>query len=357
MDASCYCGKHEREMRCGEGLRKATVIEGVERPAYFSCDEPCSRPFDCGKHTCRKICHPLEAEEPACPSAPSRISSCPCGAMAVTTRTSCSDPIPTCDAICSKPLAGCDHACPKKCHLGQCPPCTVSVSSPCRCGESKMTTTCAERQREEQEGNQEVLCSTVCKALRHCGKHQCGAVCCPLYFQAKSKSKRRPNQAELEQQDPAGFHTCHVQCGKRLQCGRHNCPLECHRGACPPCLQASFEDLVCHCGRTVLEPPVACGAQIVCNFPCTRPPPACGHPKVPHNCHEEEPCPPCVFLTDRICHCGKHVIKNTPCSRTRVGCGTQCGALLVSATRVARRAAVLARLRAHTDIVPGSFRG
>lgn len=112
--------------------------------------------------------------------------------------------------------------------------------------------------------------------------------------------------------------------------------MTCHRSACPPCLQASFEELICHCGRTTIEPPVPCNTKIVCNFPCRRPLPSCGHPQLPHNCHEQAGCPPCVYLTERLCGCGKNVVKNVPCSRSRVSCGTVCGSLLVSVGFVRR---------------------
>ena len=82
----------------------------------------------------------------------------------------------------------------------------------------------------------------------------------------------------------------------------------------------------CHCGRTVLEPPVPCGTAIQCSYPCVRPPPPCGHPKAPHLCHEDPtPCPPCVFLTERLCACGKTTVTNIRCSQEKVSCGKPCG--------------------------------
>ncbi|PWZ03652.1 hypothetical protein BCV70DRAFT_197851 [Testicularia cyperi] len=329
LDARCYCGKHTRTLRCGDGVSKpsydddtATAFEG-----RFACDDACERPFDCGHHACSRPCHPRDAQRSTCPASPELVKTCPCGAQRITDRTSCQDPITTCNSVCSKPFA-CGHTCPAECHLGACPPCQVAVSTPCRCGETKQTRPCHERQREESEGNQEVLCNTTCKAQRHCGRHQCNRQCCPLFFQAKSKAKKRPTMAELQAMDPVGFHECSVPCSKPLACGLHDCPMACHRGSCPPCLQASFEELACHCGRTVLEPPVPCGTKVRCNFPCVRPPPPCGHPKLPHDCHEEERCPPCVYLTDKVCHCQKHIVKNVPCSRSRVSCGQPCEALL-----------------------------
>ena len=221
----------------------------------------------------------------------------------------------------------CGHTCADKCHEGECKPCRVPITLPCRCGETKQTRSCSDHETGA-DGDKEILCKTVCKALRNCGKHQCNKLCCPLYFQAKSKSKKRLTPAELELQDPAGFHACDVPCGKLLSCKQHTCERGCHRGACGRCLQSSFEEMVCHCGRTVLEPPVQCGTQIQCNFPCTRPPPPCGHPEMPHNCHEEEQCPPCVYLTERLCHCKKTVVPNVPCSRANVHCGVTCNAVL-----------------------------
>lgn len=61
--------------------------------------------------------------------------------------------------------------------------------------------------------------------------------------------------------------------------------------------------LICHCGSTVMLPPIACNAQIECRHPCIRQS-SCGHPVVPHTCHEEGPCPPCAFLTKKVCRCG-----------------------------------------------------
>lgn len=79
-------------------------------------------------------------------------------------------------------------------------------------------------------------------------------------------------------------------------------------------------------------PPVACGTQINCTLPCARPAPACGHPKVPHACHEDDvSCPPCTFLSDRQCACDKHLlVRNVRCSMSadKISCGTPCGKLL-----------------------------
>lgn len=84
--------------------------------------------------------------------------------------------------------------------------------------------------------------------------------------------------------------------------------------------------MICHCGHTVLEPPVPCGTQVQCSYPCARPDPPCGHPKAPHLCHEDPtPCPPCVYLTEKLCACGKTMVGNIRCSSEKVSCGKPCG--------------------------------
>ena len=74
---------------------------------------------------------------------------------------------------------------------------------------------------------------------------------------------------------------------------------------------------------------MACGTTLICIYPCARPPASCGHPKTPHNCHEQDSCPPCPYLTTKPCACGKDpLVKNVRCSQDRVSCGQSCGALL-----------------------------
>lgn len=36
-------------------------------------------------------------------------------------------------------------------------------------------------------------------------------------------------------------------------------------------------------------------------------------------------CPPCPFLTDKVCACGKKRVSNVRCSQERVSCGSVCG--------------------------------
>ncbi|KAL4256264.1 NFX1 family protein [Pleurotus pulmonarius] len=278
-------------------------------------------------------------------------------------RTSCSDPVPTCTSQCLKNLS-CSHQCQVPCHLRDCPPCQELVERSCRCGGTRKHIPCSQLYDPQTGVELEVLCDKPCGAFRACGKHECKRICCPLagfaMGQGKTKGRRRgvANQGDTELDLAAigGLHECDLVCGKPLPCGNHKCDARDHRGACPPCLRSSFDEIVCHCGRTVLDPPIPCGTVLSCQFPCVRPPPPCGHPRVPHACHgrvedrgEEEVaegihpdgepvdsarpisrCPPCPHLVTKPCACGKKMVPNVRCSTApeKVRCGGVCGKLM-----------------------------
>ena len=245
---------------------------------------------------------------------------CPCGAKTVIeilggkNRTKCTDELVFCGGQCNKELP-CGHRCQAKCHFGPCPTCELKVSIKCRCGSNTFETPCSELSLNSSEELQLPLCNKKCNNLLSCGRHRCTNVCCP--------AKGKP----LESLEAFQHHKCPLICNKPLNCGNHTCQEPCHRGPCHRCYIATFEDLVCHCGKTRLEAPIPCGVTSVeCKFPCIRRKP-CGHPQFSvHNCHgDDKPCPPCVLLTERKCECGGSIVKNIPCFSTNpVSCGKPC---------------------------------
>ncbi|KAL6725903.1 hypothetical protein Aduo_007924 [Ancylostoma duodenale] len=293
----CFCGSSSREILCWEKI-------GNEQ---YSCGMPCKGMYSCGIHKCSRNCHLIgEGGCGPCPSAPERIQRCPCGRCTLeelkVQRNSCQDPIPTCKNVCGKMLkcgaAEKRHRCRALCHTGECPPCELNTSIVCRCKQVKRTLPCKEY-AQFADGN-EFLCERRCKKRKSCGIHKCQELCCV--------------QTE---------HLCLQICNKRLSCGLHFCESICHAGQCPRCLNSSFEEQFCHCGRTMRPPPVPCGAPLPeCDEPCARPH-SCNHP-VTHRCHGEERCPPCTALTEKMCY-GKHEIrKNIPCHLEAVSCGRLC---------------------------------
>ena len=163
------------------------------------------RPFDCGIHSCQKVCHPPSPEPATCPFSPSKVTHCPCGKHTIApqdngssspsigeftfpSRQNCAAPIPTCNSVCEKIHTLCGHECSAKCHLGSCPSCSVPMARPCRRGLTTGEIKCADF--ITGEGEKELLCDRPCTVLRACGKHECRRVCCPLASLAFGKGKK-----------------------------------------------------------------------------------------------------------------------------------------------------------------------
>lgn len=328
VDSRCYCGKVEKKLKCCD---KEEERESYAWTGSFDCQQSCGRLMDCKEHGCEKQCHPQDEVSSHCPRSPDMVTHCPCGKTRLQDiagedyqpRNSCKDPIPNCKEACGKQLP-CGHQCTAICHSGNCLPCLLTVSITCRCGRNSFNTIC-------HQGNDEPpQCLRICKANLNCGRHECGERCCTgerkAFERQATKRKLKPlGAANRIDEGIEAEHICTRSCGRPLKCGNHTCTDLCHKGPCRSCKEAIFEDISCNCGRTVLQAPLPCGTNPPpCNFPCQRPK-ACGHPQVSHNCHTEEECPKCPFLTEKPCLCGKKTLKNQPCWRSDVLCGLVCG--------------------------------
>uniref|UniRef100_A0A8C7TYE4 Nuclear transcription factor, X-box binding 1 n=1 Tax=Oncorhynchus mykiss TaxID=8022 RepID=A0A8C7TYE4_ONCMY len=298
----CFCGVVYREVLCG------TDKDCFDGSGHFSCQKACGKMLDCEAHRCKQVCHRGPCQP--CPRSPRLVRNCPCGQTALAKllelgypeRRSCSDPIPSCGKTCNKPLpCGSNetiHICEKLCHEGCCGPCTLTSTIKCRCG-SKINV-----------NGLIFTCEKRCLKKRSCGRHKCGELCC----------------VGVE-------HTCSLVCGYKLNCGLHRCQELCHRGNCQPCWQTSFDELACHCGGTVLFPPIACGTKpLECKNLCTRRH-KCDH-QVFHNCHSEEKCPPCTYLTQNVC---PKWVSNIPCHLQDISCGLTCNKVLLCDLHRCRR--------------------
>jgi transcriptional repressor NF-X1 len=331
VDAKCYCGKVEKDLPCSDqddliessSSESSGANEKIETwIGSFQCEDVCNRLFDCGKHSCKKECHAQTGGREHCPFSPDVVSRCPCGKTSLQdlecVRTSCDDNIPYCQETCQKPLV-CGHLCVSKCHEGECSTCLQKIQIKCRCGRTSSTSICHQGTLEPPQ------CARTCKVLLNCGRHECGERCCPAEKIAGERQKRK--QRSLAPDDIEAEHICTRTCGRVLKCGNqeHVCQELCHRGACGSCREAIFDEISCHCGRTVLHPPLACGTQPPpCTAQCNRQT-SCGHPKIQHNCHMDDvSCPKCPYLTQKTCMCGKSVLKNQPCWSTQVSCGQVC---------------------------------
>lgn len=306
VELLCYCKREKKSFLCGD---IGTEISGVTRKG-FSCGRICNRSLSCGNHTCESHCHPGDCSP--CSLVPSVVSHCPCGATPISSllsegvvRTSCLDDIPTCNKQCFKPLPctiyctddSTAHLCSSPCHIGECPPCTLTSDVLCKCGRTVNKVPCS-----EVEKTMGFVCNRVCRKKLSCGRHHCQKKCCTSDYHDE----------------------CQRICGRKFDCGKHTCPDLCHPGRCGPCLNISYEELSCHCGGEVMLPPIPCGGvPPTCFRPCARPH-SCNHP-VTHSCHSDEQCPPCTFLIEKMCM-GEHTVRRfIPCYTKEVSCGRPCG--------------------------------
>ena len=340
INAKCYCGKVTKDIICSDktdekrSWRSSSTTAGDTSPdewiGVFSCKGTCDRLFDCGKHACKQSCHAQSIESTHCPQSPDLIRFCTCGKtpltdLSLSPRESCKDPIPNCSKECSKHLP-CGHTCEKICHSEQCPPCFKKVEISCQCGRTSVKAVCLQGIGEPPQ------CMRMCRASLNCGRHTCEERCCPGERKAierqATKRKLRPLGATITalDQNIEAEHVCTRVCGRNLRCGNHTCEELCHRGPCGSCREAIFDEISCHCGKTVLQPPQPCGTNPPpCRFPCERRK-QCAHEQVPHNCHgDDESCPNCPFLVQKPCLCGKKMLRNQPCFLSEVRCGEVCG--------------------------------
>jgi len=231
------------------------------------------------------------------------MNTCPCGKRLLThdelnNRTLCTQPIPTCDQQCGKPLE-CGppenpHICEKNCHEGACARCELKTKYVCRCGSRSKEIKC-------NSVTSELTCKKKCSKMMSCGKHKCLVMCC--------------NAVE---------HECTRICNGLLNCRQHRCDRICHTGRCNVCNAASFDELYCRCGNSFISPPVRCGTRLpLCTLPCSREH-ECGHPAT-HICHDNEECPPCLALTEKLCFGGHELRFAIPCHIKNVSCGMPCG--------------------------------
>lgn len=350
VECRCYCGKVKRQMACCDKEDEKPSVRarnsvGTGQPerwrGAFTCANLCGRSFDCGKHQCEKTCHPQELEEPHCPRSPDVVTHCHCGKTPLkeisdVVREFCTAILPNCNKKCLKRLA-CGHGCQQVCHSGECMPCLMTVNIGCRCGRVESPTICHQGSEEPPQ------CMRTCRATLNCGRHECGERCCPgerkaIERQATKRKLRPLGAARIVDEGFEAEHICTRACGRPLKCGNHACPELCHKGPCGTCREAIFDEVSCHCGRTMLQPPLPCGTtQPPCRYDCERPT-YCGHPRIPHNCHgDEQKCPKCVFLQEKPCMCGKKRLKNQPCWLADVRCGEVCGKKLRCGSHFCRK--------------------
>ncbi|KAJ8978423.1 hypothetical protein NQ317_019661 [Molorchus minor] len=109
------CGKHRCNQRC--------CIE-IE---HF-CPLPCNHQLSCGQHRCERTCH--SGRCPPCIETSFEELHCECGTNVLYPPIPCGTKPPSCDEPCSRPRE-CGHDVNHTCHTGPCPHCTVLCKKWC----------------------------------------------------------------------------------------------------------------------------------------------------------------------------------------------------------------------------------
>lgn len=329
----CYCGLHEEpSIRCGNvrvAEKDSVDDQGNSWVGTFRCKDLRVIEYACGHHSFVEGCKPAPSlsKQKRCPFSPELLRSCPCGRTPLDqlgkARSKCTDHIPTCESKCGKKLACGKHICPFKCHEGDCmDPCLQFDKTKCLCESRNFLVPC--------QFHGDPRCNSKCESLMSCRRHRCAEKCCSGKPSAERRKKTPFTSRELlDESMVEAEHVCLKSCNLTLMCGRHKCQRKCHPGKCPPCLESDPNDLVCPCGKTVVEAPVRCGTKLPpCPYSCisvVRDGYPCGHTPMPHLCHPpEERCPPCTATVKKPCKCGKRNDVRTLCFQEEVSCGQIC---------------------------------
>ncbi|KAL4445363.1 hypothetical protein ABPG77_011188 [Micractinium sp. CCAP 211/92] len=258
--------------------------------AAHSCGELCGKPArGCG-HPCVLLCHPGP-----CPPCPRVVSaSCFCGAVVTDKR--CGRHEFSCGGVCGAVLP-CGHTCPAACHDGECPPCGLVSTVPCRCGAEAKQLPCSQKGVFQ--------CARVCGKPLGCGRHFCQEVChageCSPCALAGPKACPCGKQVLPHAACNVVVPPCGETCGKLLSCGAHRCHERCHTGPCTTVCREMVEKS-CECGKT--QRTVQCHETFRCERRCseTR---ACGrHPCRRRCCNGQHP--PCEEVCNKWLKCRNH---------------------------------------------------
>lgn len=327
IEVSCYCGQNTRSIQCKDFLPEISFKDNKRFIGGTKCNNVTIQYYDCDEHFEELDCQPLAKEKPHCKFATDVVNSCYCGKTPFDSlkRTKCTDPMPACENVCGKKLK-CGCTCLAQCHEGPCE-CFNLIETKCECEANSFIVPC----KALQQGFKP-RCLRKCSAPLSCRHHIHRERCCP--FEQVALKREREVKKQIRNKTRTNFedqvltmepvHICTRTCNQLKSCGQHRCEALCHSGPCGVCYESSNDDLVCHCGKTVIPAPVRCGTKLECHEQCIREKP-CGHPQEPHWCHtDDDRCPKCTSLVTKKCNCGDKEIKNVMCSINGVSCGKIC---------------------------------
>ncbi|KAF0920747.1 hypothetical protein E2562_036831 [Oryza meyeriana var. granulata] len=238
----------------------------------------------------------------------------------------------SCGDVCGRRLnanrdSGCEHTCLLLCHPGPCPPCPAIVpNAMCFCGSRREARRCA---------HQRYSCSGKCNKRLGCGIHQCPVEChngpCPPCA-VRGNHKCECGETMEERLCSERVFQCKRECGGMLECGKHSCERGCHAGMCGECpLQGRR---TCPCGKKDY-PSLDCDAEAAtCGSTCEKVL-GCRRHKCPERCHRGLCVETCRLVITKSCRCGG-LKKEVPCYQ-ELTCERKCQRLRNCGRHACRR--------------------
>ena len=232
------CGRHRCSERCCPLSNSNNFLPGDWDP--HTCSIPCGKKLRCGLHSCQSLCH--SGHCPPCLETIFTDLSCACGRTSIPPPSPCGTPHPSCQLPCSVPQP-CGHSSSHSCHFGDCPPCTVPIAKECIGGHVVL--------RNIPCGSKDIRCNKLCGKTRQCGMHACGRTC------------HAPPCDTSPGPEPGLKTSCGQTCGAPRRDCRHTCKSPCHPSSLCPDERCDFPvTITCSCGRITATVPCDAGGNI-----------------------------------------------------------------------------------------------
>ncbi|KAI3455104.1 hypothetical protein Pfo_011767 [Paulownia fortunei] len=256
-----------QKCRCGSSSRSVECFKTVMENETYTCDKPCGRKKNCGRHRCSERCCPLSNSN----NSPSvdwdpHLCSMPCEKKLRCGQHSCmslchSGHCPPCletiftELTCSCGITSipppqpcvprpCGHPSAHSCHFGDCPPCSVPVAKECVSGHVIL--------HNIPCGSKDIRCNKFCGKPRQCGLHACSRTCHPPPCDSSTGSSNSLSAS------------CGQTCGAPRRDCRHTCTALCHPSSTCPDVRCEFPVTIsCSCGRITATVPCDAGGSSV----------------------------------------------------------------------------------------------
>ncbi|XP_057446864.1 NF-X1-type zinc finger protein NFXL1-like [Lotus japonicus] len=232
------CGRHRCSEKCCPLSNPNNNLREGWDPHF--CSMPCGKKLRCGQHACESLCH--SGHCPPCLETIFTDLSCACGRTSIPPPLPCGTPPPSCQLPCSV-AQPCGHAGSHSCHFGDCIPCPVPVAKECIGGHVVL--------RNIPCGSKDIRCNNPCGRTRQCGLHACGRTCHPPPCDSLSGGVQ-------------GFQApCGQTCSAPRRDCRHTCMAPCHPSSPCPDIKCEFPvTITCSCGRITASVPCDAGGSI-----------------------------------------------------------------------------------------------